>query len=347
MHECAVIGWDVGGAHLKAARLDSTGRVTQAVQLPCPLWQGLEHLHTAMEELRRRLGHAPLHAVTMTGEMVDLFSDRAEGVSRLVDAIEALLEGGVIRYYAGALGFLDATAAKREPASVASANWLASAAFVASRQSTALFIDIGSTTTDIIAIRDGRVVAQGRDDSSRLVSGELVYTGVARTPLMALSDRVPFGGASVPLMAEYFATAADVYRLLGSLPDDADQHPAADGGEKTVEASARRLARMIGRDARSAPLAEWRRLAAAFAEIQLQRIAEGCAQVSARASLDAAAPVVAAGVGRFLVDELAGRIGRSALDFAGLLPCEPAFASRAADCAPAVAVAWLALTQRP
>lgn len=347
MHENAVIGWDVGGAHLKAARLDPTGRVTQAVQLPCPLWQGLEHLHAAMEELRRQLGSAPLHAVTMTGEMVDLFSDRAEGVSRLVDAIEARLEGGVIRYYAGTHGFLDATAAKHAPASVASANWLASAAFVAARLTTALFIDIGSTTTDIIAIRDGRVVAKGEDDASRLVSGELVYTGVARTPLMALSDRVSFGGESVPLMAEYFATAADVYRLLGSLPDDADQHPAADGGEKTLEASAKRMARMIGRDAGSAPLAEWRRLAAAFAEIQLQRIAGGCAQVSARASLDTGAPIVAAGVGRFLVEQLSSRIGRSVLDFAALLPCEPPSASRAADCAPAVAVAWLALPQRP
>ncbi len=347
MHENAVIGWDVGGAHLKAARLDPAGRVAEVLQLPCPLWQGLEHLHAAMEELSRRLGPAPFHAVTMTGEMVDLFADRAEGVSRLVDAIEGRLEGTVIRYYAGTRGFLDATAAKHQPASVASANWLASAAFVAARQATALFIDIGSTTTDIIAIRDGHVLAGGQDDASRLVSRELVYTGVARTPLMALTDRVPFGGDSVPLMAEYFATAADVYRVLGSLPDDADQHPSADGGEKTVEASARRLARMIGRDAGSAPLAEWRRLAAEFAKIQLQRIAEGCAQVTARASLGAAAPIVAAGVGRFLVDELAGRMGRNVLDFASLLPCEPSFASRAADCAPAVAVAWLALQHRP
>ena len=47
--------------------------------------------------------------------------------------------------------------------------------------------------------------------------GELVYIGVVRTPLMALVRRVPFPRVWNPLMAEYFATMADVYRLLGRL----------------------------------------------------------------------------------------------------------------------------------
>jgi (4-(4-[2-(gamma-L-glutamylamino)ethyl]phenoxymethyl)furan-2-yl)methanamine synthase len=346
MRDGAVIGWDVGGAHLKAARLDRSGRVEEVLQVACPLWQGLHHLDSAIEALHARLGTAPLHAVTMTGEMVDLFPDRAEGVSRLVDAIEGALRGSAISFYAGARGFLDAAAARRDPGLVASANWMASAELVAARKAAALFVDIGSTTTDIIAVRECRVCAEGRDDATRLISGELVYTGVVRTPLMALTDRVPFEGESVPLMAEYFATAADVYRILGSLPEGADQHPAADGGEKSVEASARRMARMIGRDAGSASPVEWRRLAVAFAEAQQRRIAEACSLVASRANLEDGAPLVAAGVGRFLAGELAGRMGRPCLDFATLLPCEPSVSSRASDCAPAVAVAWLALQLR-
>ena len=39
----AVIGWDVGGAHLKGARVED-GRVVAAVQIACPLWQGLDRL---------------------------------------------------------------------------------------------------------------------------------------------------------------------------------------------------------------------------------------------------------------------------------------------------------------
>jgi len=74
-----------------------------------------------------------------------------------------------------------------------------------------------------------------------MVAGELLYCGAARTPVMAFGPTLPFRGAHVPLMMEYFATTADVHRLTGELPDRADLHPAADGGAKTREASRRRL----------------------------------------------------------------------------------------------------------
>jgi probable H4MPT-linked C1 transfer pathway protein len=282
----------------------------------------------------------------MTGEMVDLFPDRAEGVSRLVEAVVGRLEGAPVRFYAGARGFFDAEGAKRQPAAVASANWMASSALVAARHSTALFLDIGSTTTDVVPVSAGRISARSGDDATRLVSGELVYTGVVRTPLMALIDRAPFAGEWVPLIAEYFATTADVYRLIGTLPDGADQHPAADGGEKTPEASARRVARMIGRDAGSASLADWKQLGMWFGEVQRRRIEDACARVSSREALPQDAPLVVAGVGRFLAGDLARHAGRPCLDFATLLPCEPSVAARASDCAPAVAVAWLAQQER-
>jgi len=334
----AVIGWDLGGAHLKAARLDASGRVLDVVQVACPLWQGMHHFHSAVDLASRAMGSAPRHAVTMTGEMVDLFANRREGVSSLVAAISERLADRVVHFYAGERGFLDAAAAIRDPAAVASANWMATAALVAARQPSAFLIDIGSTTTDLIPVHAGRVQARGSDDASRLVAGELVYTGVVRTPLMALVQRVPFAGQWTPLMAEYFATTADVYRLLQRLPEDADQHPAADGGEKTVEASARRLARMLGRDFDVAMLADWQQLAGWLAQVQLRRLGHTVAALWSREQL----PGVAAGVGRFLAADLAARQGRRCVDFGSLVPCGPGVNGRVSDCAPAVAVAWLA-----
>lgn len=343
MPDEAVIGWDLGGAHLKAARLDASGRVLDVVQVACPLWQGLQHLHSAVNVANRALGSAPRHAVTMTGEMVDLFATRGEGVSNLVAAIAERLAGQDVCFYAGERGFLDAAAAIRDPAAVASANWMATAALVAARQPSAFLIDIGSTTTDLVPVHAGRVRARGHDDASRLVTGELVYTGVVRTPVMALVRRVPFAGVWNPLMAEYFATMADVYRLLERLPEGADQHPAADGGEKTVEASARRLARMLGRDIDAASLADWHGLAEWLAGVQLRRIGHTVAQLWSREQLPDDAPVVAAGVGRFLVADLAARHGRRCMDFANLFSCAQGVNGRVSDCAPAVAVAWLLL----
>ncbi|MDP6495528.1 MAG: hypothetical protein QGI09_08965, partial [Dehalococcoidia bacterium] len=75
MNSDSVTGWDLGGAHLKAALLDESG-IRDIVQSPCPLWQGLEHLETAMEEVLERFGPTQLNAITMTGELADIFENR-------------------------------------------------------------------------------------------------------------------------------------------------------------------------------------------------------------------------------------------------------------------------------
>lgn len=338
----AVIGWDVGGAHLKGARLDRSGKVIQVVQLPCPLWQGLIHLEQAIDRGLTVLGSAAVHAVTMTGEMVDLFPDRRTGVAQLIATLRSRMPGAELRFYAGADGLVQAESAEAASEQVASANWRASAELVARRLAAALFVDIGSTTTDLVPVGGGRVIARGVDDTSRLIAGELVYRGIIRTPLMALAHRAPFQGEWVPLMAEWFATTADVYRLTGELPDDADLHPAADGGEKSIAGSARRLARMIGRDARQAPFEAWRELAHWFARVQLAQIEEACDQVLGREELPRDAPFVMAGAGRALIEPVARRNGRRLIDYADLVDCEESLRGRASDCAAAVAVGWLA-----
>ncbi len=336
-----VIGWDLGGAHLKAARLDAQGRIGPVVQVACPLWQGMEQLEDALGTVLSQVGAARTHAVTMTGEMVDLFPDRAAGVTRLAAAMHDWLSPAELHFYAGDAGFLPADHVAGHTAELASANWLASATCVAAQLPGALFIDVGSTTVDLVPIVAGKVVARGRNDYERLVAGELLYTGVVRTPLMALAPAVPFEGESVPLMAEFFATTGDVYRLTEQLAEGADLHPAADGGEKSVAGSACRLARMIGRDADSAPLDAWRALAAWFGALQLRRVEEACDRLRAVHALSDATPVVLAGVGRFLARDVATRRGWACLDFAELLSAESGSIGGASDCAPAVAVAWL------
>jgi probable H4MPT-linked C1 transfer pathway protein len=338
----AVIGWDLGGAHLKGARLGSEGAVEYVVQLPCALWRGMAELHTALDLALAELGAAELHAVTMTGEMVDLFPTRADGVRALVAEMAGRCGAGQLRVFDAGVGFRSADEVADDPLRVASANWLAAATVAAAFEPDALFIDVGSTTTDLIPIRAGRVMVRGRDDAARLVSGELVYMGVVRTPVMAMADEVPFGGVRVPVMAEWFAAAADVYRLTGQLPHGADQHPTADGGDKSVPASARRLARMLGRDVESAGPEQWRDLARWLAGAQTQRLGAAIERVLSGEPLPPKAPLVVAGVGRFLSLEQARSLGRRVVEFGALLPVKPEQRDRVTDCAPAVAVAWLA-----
>jgi probable H4MPT-linked C1 transfer pathway protein len=337
----STIGWDLGGAHLKAARLGPGGRVERVVQVPCALWCGLDELVRALDVAESVLGSAPAHAVTMTGEMVDFFTTRTDGVAELVQVMRRRVGDRGLRFYAGARGLVPADQAADAGLGLASANWLASAEVVAACLPDALFVDIGSTTTDLVPVREGLVRAHAQDDAGRLVSRELVYTGVVRTPVMAVAREAPFAGQSVPLIAELFATTADVHRLCGTLPPGSDLYPAADGGEKTEAGSARRLARMIGRDADTMPLDAWRSLARWLMEAQLRAIEHAGILLLSREGLAPDAPVVVAGVGRFLGVALAARLGRAALDFAALLPDAGPDPGLVSDCAPAVAVAWL------
>jgi probable H4MPT-linked C1 transfer pathway protein len=323
MAEQLAVGWDLGGAHLKAVVADAGGRISGAWQVPCTLWRGMVHLTAAIGEVRPHLLGMTRHGLTMTGELVDLFESRADGVGQLADAAARSFQGVDLRIYAGRDAFRATSDAARHWQAIASANWHASAAFAASRMEQGLLVDIGSTTSDIVPFLDGQVRFAGYSDEERLTSEELVYTGVTRTPVMAIAERVPFGGSSQLVMAEYFSTMADIHRLTGELPADADQQATADGRGKSDGDSARRLA--------------WR-----LSERQSGKLLEASERVLSRRVLADDAPVVGAGVGRFLARRLAGQLRRPYVDFSELVSGEAQATEWAARCAPAAAVAVLA-----
>jgi probable H4MPT-linked C1 transfer pathway protein len=344
-----VVGWDVGGAHLKACLLEA-GRVVDVAQWPCPLWKGTAHLEEAIAAAivrwPRALDATTRHAATMTGEMVDLFADREQGVGRLAGVLAEAL-GPSLRLYAGAAAFVAPHEAPRHWQAIASANWQATAAVLAPQLGDALLLDVGSTTTDVIALRGGRVAAQGMDDARRLATGELVYQGVVRTPLCALAARVPFEGRLVNVMNEFFATSADVYRTTGELDPAHDQDATADGSGKGPAETHRRLARMIGHDARDRDPRAWHALARAWRTLQVADIEGQAARVALAAGLADDALVVGAGCGAFLVGDIARREGRRFRRFSDVMAAgsDDALAGWVDVCAPAVAVAALAFEE--
>ena len=335
-----VIGWDVGGANVKLAVVED-GRVETVAQIPCPLIPDRAKFDQAVAAALPLIGAPAVHAVTMTGELSDVFESRADGVRYLIDLMVKTAAPVLVLVYAGDAGFPPPPAAKPQTLKVASANWHASAALAARRHGEALLVDIGTTTTDLIPVKAGKVAVLGATDAERLALGELVYSGVVRTPVMAVTQTAPFRGRSQRIAAERFATMADVYRLTSDLPDDADPYPAADQRGKSPEESAGRLARMLGRDAAEAALADWAALACHFACCQLALIEEAAREVVMRQGL-CTAPVVGAGCGRFLAQQLAARLGRPYFDFADLIAAAPEAREAAARSAPAVAVALLA-----
>jgi probable H4MPT-linked C1 transfer pathway protein len=220
--------------------------------------------------------------------------------------------------------------AKAEPLAVASANWHALATFAGcfAPVGPALLLDVGTTTTDVIPLRDGVPVPLGRTDAERLRSGELVYKGWRRTPLCALTD-----GAGA---AELFATTLDVFLILCFVAEDEADTDTADGRPATWACAHARLARMLGADADTCGL--WERLefaAAIYRRLVRLIVEQGLERVVGRTGPPRC--VVLGGSGEFL--------GRLALAEWQLEPCEQmSLAERlgpavsAGACAHAVAV---------
>lgn len=334
-----IFGWDLGGAHVKAAVLDTSGKLARVVQRPCPLWLGTEHLERALRDLGGDSAGAR-HALTMTGEVADVFPDRASGVAAVLEVFQGVIGAPDVLVFAGEQ-FVDPRTARADWSKVASSNWLATAAVVSGFVQDALVLDIGSTTTDVVLIANGRIRARGRDDYGRLAREELVYTGVVRTPIAAIADAAPFGGEWVGVMAEQFATAGDLYRITGELDPRFDQADTADNRARSREASMQRLARMVGCDLDRAPEAEWERLARWLSQAQAERIRRACDRVLSLGLIGSAAPVVGVGIGHFLAARLAARLDRPYVEFAALagVPVEERLAVNA--CGPAYAVAEL------
>lgn len=333
-----VIGLDIGGANLKAAHQDG-----QCQTVPFPLWKQPEQLTAALTSLVAAFPPANLYAVTITGELADCFQTKAEGIDRILAAVEELAQGVPLVVWQTGGEFIQPELAREFPLLPAAANWHALATWLGrmAPNGPALLIDIGSTTTDIIPLLNGFPHPQGLTDRERLTAGELVYTGVERTPLCALAHSVPLGNQTMPLAAELFATTLDVYLFLGLVPEQPENCQTANGQPATRSAAATRLARMLCCDETEVTSAELEQLARFLADVQRQRIQGSIRKVWHTLREQTSAPlndVLVSGSGCFLGREIAA----SLFPDARLTDLETLFDRHSATAACALAVARLA-----
>jgi hypothetical protein len=282
------IGIDIGGANLKSAHSDGT-----TLHRPFELWRDPSRLAGELAALLRDLPAADRVAVTMTGELCDCFPTKRHGVGAILEAVQTCTSADRVRVWSTAGRLLTCDAARDDYLAVAAANWHALATFAGrmAPQGSAVLIDVGSTTTDIVPLLDGVPVAKGCTDIGRLASSELVYTGVRRTPVCAVL------GAEV--MAEWFATTQDAYLLLGKLAEAPGDRSTPDGRPATREWAHARLARTLGGDGELVPTEDTRALAQRVERSQQDLIASAIRTVAGRLSSPPTA-VILSGSGEFL-----------------------------------------------
>lgn len=229
-----IAGIDIGGANIKYCQSDG-----YTLNTIFPLWKKKSSLPAILEKIIPSKKIRAL-AITMTGELCDCFETKTEGVRYILNSIPKKQFTPLV--WTTNQNFFPIEDAIQNPTICAASNWLGLASFVAKKhpENFGLSIDIGSTTTDITSIDQGNPNPQGITDTQRLKYGELVYTGMKRTPIASLLGS--------KYAQEFFATIADAHLLVNNLKEDEADTETADGRSFTKTNSARRIAKMLCAD---------------------------------------------------------------------------------------------------
>lgn len=319
---------DIGGANIKAY-VSSSGDAPGpegALTWPFALWKYPDKLTDQLETCLRALAPLEHLSVTLTGELCDAYRTKREGVRAILESVRTAatrgltFEAGVgarsIEVWRNDGTWKDLEEAMDDPLPCAAANWLALATYAGrwAPLGDALLLDIGSTTTDIILLCDGRPLPLGRTDPTRLQSGELVYTGVERTPIAAVVDKLPFGDGLCPVAAEFFATTRDAYILLGKLNEEPTDTDTADGRPANRSYAHERLARMVCADSEIFDPRDAESAARYILEHQMALLRTQAERVLER-SVDTLEAVIVSGSGEFLAQQVAAQLQAPVVSF--------------------------------
>ncbi len=312
-----VIGWDIGGANTKAAFIHTKNGSVEKLKTAIkyfPVWKDPAKLSTVLSTLKKTLsGTSKLDCigVTMTAELSDAYQTKREGVNHILTcASEAFPDVPIY------VLDVDATLrpiehAKSEPLQIAAANWAATGWLVSQLINTCVIIDVGSTSTSIIPVVDGRIATAGKTDLEKLMNGELVYTGSLRTNVAATVSSVPIRNGTARVSSELFAQSGDVHMVLGNITEEEYATETADGRGKTKQEAMARLARVVCADIEMLTKQEIVQIARYIHNRQVEQVAEGLSQVYSRTKLLTAEklPAVVTGIGKdFLAKTTAQKV---------------------------------------
>lgn len=311
-----IAGFDIGGANTDLAIIDfDQGGDIENIKADfryLPMWTKNEELGKYLLELiGDEIENLDAVGVSMTAELVDAYKTKKEGVLDIVNKVEDTFDVPVA--YVGLSGMMDASQVNSDPLHVAAANWVATSQIASIMSSDCILVDVGSTTTDIIPIKNGSECALGRSDLERLGTGELVYTGTLRTNVAALVDKVPFDEGWFRVSSELFAISADVHHVLGNINAEEYSCDTPDGAGKDKKDSLRRISRVLCGDLDILSTSDIESICEYIYNQQALKISEAILEVAERNFLD---EVITTGLGMNILAAKAADM--SELDFTGM-----------------------------
>ncbi|MFW9874677.1 MAG: hydantoinase/oxoprolinase family protein [Candidatus Thorarchaeota archaeon] len=255
-----ILGLDIGGANSKAALIHfKDKKIVKSYSLIeyFPFWEKtkkeiqemLKNIVVKLIEMNEyQLENVDYFAIAITAELSDAFQTKKEGVLTILNALRKVLDIDKLKFISNKLVYLDFKVAESEPYSIAAANWVSTALFLGHFESKCILIDAGSTTIDIIPIVKSKPDSVGKDDISRLMNHELIYTGGLRATIPSITHHIPYKGKSVLVSFEKFALISDVHRILNNISEEEYTNDTADNRSKSLEDCYARLSRVICMD---------------------------------------------------------------------------------------------------
>ncbi len=304
-----IAGFDIGGANTDLAIIDFDGEEIKNMEVDfayLPMWSNNDDLSRVLVELIENIcpvSEIDAVGISMTAELVDAYDTKKDGVLDIVKKCGQTFDCPVA--YVGIDGMMSAEEIEKEPLKAAAANWIATAQIATLISDNCIFIDTGSTTTDIIPIKDGKECAIGKSDFDRSATGELVYTGTLRTNLASFLDKVELNGKEYRVASELFAQTADVYMVLGLINEDDYICDTFDGESKSKIDCAKRIARVVCADLEMLSMDDVTEMCRFIHQKQIEQIADGLKQVSQTQDLDL---IVTTGLGKDILDKKAAEL---------------------------------------
>ena len=340
-----VLGLDIGGANTKAAFIktqDATIQELRTLLEYFPVWKnGKEQLPTVLEKLKKTLTDSTALdgiGVTITAELSDAYKTKKEGIHHVLDCVSDVfgdIPTFVLDVEANLLPVKDA---REESLKVASANWAATGWMISQLIKNCIVVDVGSTTTSIIPVIDGKIAAEGKTDLEKLQNGELVYSGSLRTNVATIVDCIPVHGTMTRVSSELFAQSGDVHLILDNIGEEDYIAETCDGRGKTRMEVMARLARVVCADTDMLTEQEITDIAQFVYDRQVEQIVGGLKQVYGRIKpLQTKLSVVVTGLGRnFLARKAAEKAG-----FKEVVDMKECLGADAAVVSPSVGVALM------
>lgn len=304
-----IAGFDIGGANTDLAIIDFEDGEIKNIEVDfkyLPMWSNNDDLSRVLIELIENICpvlEIDAVGISMTAELVDAYDTKKDGVLDVVKKCEDTFTCPVA--YVGIDGMMSREEIEKTPLKAAAANWIATAQIATLISDNCIFIDTGSTTTDIIPIKDGVECAIGKSDFDRSATGELVYTGTLRTNLASFLDNVELNGKKYRVASELFAQTADVYMLLDLITEDDYVCDTFDGEGKSKMECARRIARVVCADLEMLSMEDIIEMSRFIHQKQVEQIADGLKQVVETQNLDL---IVTTGLGKDILDKKAAEL---------------------------------------